>query len=250
MRTKLFFTLATGRCGTRSLSVALDAMEGWRVRHESVRPRLIKYNHLAYADPDFDRDLGAVRRGRTPVVRTTRTDGDFYGETAHYLSFLAPALREAFPKAGFIHLVRHIAPYVRSCCNRAHYGYGGRWPVEPWKTHVNIAPRSDDMHFSIWEDLRPSEKSAWYWCNLNEFALDFVEGDATAATFRLEDIAEGGLAPVLEHLGAPGEARLPRTNKSLRYPVPPVTEDGWAEEFIGRLQPRAARLLERLGYRA
>jgi hypothetical protein len=112
------FVVGTGRSGTRTLAALLSSASGCRVVHEQDPPLLAEVcDHLA----------GRLsRRQMTDVLRRTRSvetiGGErLSGEANQRLSFVLPALAEAFPTARLVWLIRDGRTTVASMHHRKWY---------------------------------------------------------------------------------------------------------------------------------
>lgn len=175
------FALSTGRTGTQTMAALLQLSPGIAARHEPY-PRLVQASYEAF----MDEKEGWLERW-TPFALAVRDDfvfeacaeGKIYVESNNRLTYLAPALRDAFPSSRFIFSHRDPYQVIRSGMQRGAY-QGGHMA---WN-FARIHPRSDDPAFALWETYSPLEKEAWRWARINSDAKTFF--DALPEHRRLE----------------------------------------------------------------
>ena len=172
------FVLSTGRVGTMLLTRLFELENGLHIEHEAL-PEMLYAGKLAYADPgNIEFIKGAFMAGRYEAVRDCHISNLRYVETNNRLTFFAPAVAELFPKAKFIHLLRHPDSFVSSGIQRN------------WYTGKTI---TDEGRIAPPKDLaieRQQDKIAWLWNATNAFIEEFKEGagkDRTL-TVRSEDL--------------------------------------------------------------
>jgi hypothetical protein len=177
------FVLSTGRCGTLSLNRLLQMSPSAHALHRPV-PELIRASKEAYnrigERPELFRQIFACAREELvhQAVRRDRT----YIETNNRITFFAPIIRDVFPRAVFIHLVRHPGDFVRSGIRRRWYS----------GMHDHDLGRIAPLEVSSinWDGLGIVEKIGWLWNETNQFIEDFkstLPPDA-AMTVRAEDL--------------------------------------------------------------
>jgi hypothetical protein len=249
---RCFFTLSTGRSGTRTLAKLLDLADNAVVEHEPA-PRLIRQCRDAYERWDQDPRLfkTLIEACREDSVFEAYEDGLIYGETANRLTFFAPALREVFTECRFIHLVRDPRDVVRSAMDRGWYSEN-KWD------EGRIVPRPGDPFQPRWEGMDLFEKCAWYWHEVNRFACEFRAAlpPGRAIVVKAEEIFSGDperLGAVYDALGL--EAPKPKAiSKVLReksnYQKHRSFLDPkrWSDQQLDALRAIAGATMEALGY--
>jgi hypothetical protein len=154
-----FFVLSTGRCGTKWLTELLRNDCRIHVNHNDY-PELLRQSRLAFEyyekDPHLFQEV--LRAARDGYLLDSYRRGLIYVETNHRITFLAHAIRTVYPRAKFIHLVRHPGRFVQSGI-RLHW-YSG--------TYYDLCrPRILDN--TIWDSMTDIEKLAWLWNVTNQY---------------------------------------------------------------------------------
>ena len=160
---KPVFVLSTGRAGTELLTKILKNGEGLKVFHEP-QPQLVYVAKLAH---QMGREnIDALKIGflgaRYDIIKRVYLLRKRYVETNNHLTFFSPALRQLFPNAKFIHLVRHPGAFIRSGMRRNYYINN---PFDDGR----IVPRDNDPLNSYWHQISQIEKIAWLWNETNHF---------------------------------------------------------------------------------
>lgn len=159
------FVLSTGRCGTKWLTELLRHDPRMWVNHSDY-PELIRHSRLAYEQyekaPRLFQEI--VRATRDGYVLSAHSRNQVYVETNNRITFFARAIRAVYPRARFIHLVRHPGDFVRSGLRRGWY-HGGRHDVGRIRDTAN--PKA-------WEAMADVEKIAWLWNETNRYIEDFL----------------------------------------------------------------------------
>jgi hypothetical protein len=161
------FVLSTGRAGTKLLTELMTDDVALDVRH-TPEPELVLPSRIAYAEGAAD--PAGFRRatfvGRYEAVQASWLAGATYVETNNRITFFAPWLAELFPRARFLHLVRHPADFARSGVRRGYYT--GRLGDEG-----RIRPRPGDPAVEAWSDMSPVARSAWLWNATQAYCEEF-----------------------------------------------------------------------------
>ncbi len=172
------FVLSTGRVGTMLLTRLFELEDGLHIEHEAL-PEMLFAGKTAYNAPEnLEFAKGAFMAGRYEAIRDCHMQGQRYVETNNRLTFFAPAMAELFPKAKFIHLLRHPDSFVSSGIQRN--WYTGKTITDEGR----IQPPSDAGAETT------QDKIAWLWNATNAFIDEFKEGagkDRTL-TVRSEDL--------------------------------------------------------------
>lgn len=159
------FVLSTGRCGTKWLTELLRQDPCMRVNHNDY-PELIRHSQLAYEQyvesPRVFQEI--IRATRDGYILDAHRRNRVYVETNNRITFFAYAIRAVYPKARFIHLVRHPGDFVRSGLRRGWY-HGGRHDVGRLR---------DIRNPTKWETMTDIEKIAWLWNETNQYIEDFL----------------------------------------------------------------------------
>lgn len=161
------FVLSTGRCGTLWLTELLRPSRQALVNH-SEYPELIRHSRLAYEQYEQTPRVFCeiIRATRDELIIEAYKREQVYVETNNRITFFAHAIKQVYPKARFIHLVRHPGDFVRSGWNRK--WYDGH-PHDVGRI-VKLGP-SD-----AWQAMSDIEKIAWLWNETNRYVEDFLSG--------------------------------------------------------------------------
>ncbi|MBX2820679.1 MAG: sulfotransferase [Rhodothermaceae bacterium] len=203
---KCVFALSTGRTGTQTLAALLRLSPHIVAQHEPA-PRLVQASYDAYMDKNSQ---GWIEKWG-PFALATRDDfvlganaeGKVYVESNNRLTYLADAVKVAFPASKFIFSHRDPYKVIRSGMQRGAY----QGPGKAWN-FARIRPRPEEPFFDTWESMEPLEKEAWRWARINKEAKDFF--DSLPAERKLELPAkaffganEKTYKEIFEFVGAP-----------------------------------------------
>ncbi|MCI5141707.1 MAG: sulfotransferase, partial [Candidatus Electrothrix sp. ATG1] len=157
------FVLSTGRCGTQTMSALADLIPDVDSHHEPD-PTLIEPSYLYFmqlcpdAPSDFWQQLLAANRDE--LIRQATRSGRIFFETNNRMALLCDLLATYYPKAKFIHLVRHPCDFVRSGIRRKYYAH------HPWD-FVRVTPQQEDPAYAGWRESSQLEKCSWLWAKTN-----------------------------------------------------------------------------------
>ena len=112
----MYFVLSTGRAGSRTIATALNQLPGTVCRHHP-KPELAA-EATAFHLGEYSRDELAETLKET---RPETVDGKVYGEVALQHTLLFPVLRDVFPQAQYIWLIRDGRDSVASMYYRGWY---------------------------------------------------------------------------------------------------------------------------------
>jgi len=150
-----FFFLSTGRTGTRWMSGLLNRDPDALVVHEPV-PVETEGHKRVINDPELARRYIRDFRLKEIYLRTGREEITRYGEVNGCLRRHAEALKEFFPEAVLIHIVRDGRDLVRSIVSRG--TYAGNHPV-----YHDYRPAPSDPVAARWDELSLFERSCYSW---------------------------------------------------------------------------------------
>lgn len=185
------FILSTGRSGTTSIANMLSAVPGVVIVHER-RPKLLE-EAVAYRRGTLGHSalVDLLRSSRDPASLGATL---LAGESNQRLSFVLPALAEAFPTARYVLLQRDGREVVDSVHHRWWYH-----PREAWLRHPSLrawaSTRFEGPDFGLadseWRRMSPFARCTWYWSLVP--ALVRREADQMGLRMlelRLEDLAD------------------------------------------------------------
>ena len=174
------FVLSTGRAGTQYLTELLNELPGLQAVHEP-QPELLYASRWAYEHRGKTEMLeAAFLAARYEFIRNAHLSGLRYVETNNRLCFLADGIAKAFPKARFIHLIRHPEAFIRSGLQR-------KWYTDAHLTDEGRIQPPEELGLS-----HTSEKIAWLWNETNSSIASFGERVGSERYFqvRSEDLFE------------------------------------------------------------
>ncbi len=242
------FVLSTGRCGTTLLTEILHRTPGVLCEH-SPNPELVAVERDVHARglDDFDEFRAAISTARFELIADAHLRGRRYIETNCRITFFAPHLAALFPRAKFIHLIRHPGSFVRSAVRRGFYR-GNYFDIG------RIRPCSGDAA-DQWNSMSDYERTAWLWNETNQYIERFkttVEGrvltvkaeDLFASTDTTIELLQFLKLPVLPDKTISKLIRRP-VNPQSGGDVPPVKE--WDRDRINAVL-NWAPLTYRYGY--
>ena len=264
---QLLFILSTGRSGTTSIASLLSTVPGAVIEHER-RPKLLE------EAIDF-------RRGRmtkiamVDLLRATRDPSTFRatslaGESNQRLSFVLPALAEAFPTAKYVLLHRDGREVIDSLHHRWWYH-----PREAALRHPTLrtwaSTRFEGPDFGMplaeWSRMSPFARCAWYWALVPALVRrEAAQLGLPLLEIRLEDLSgspetlEAFLMLPKKTLTAPPRANATHGSRaSWRSWSPKMRRDferysgaemdhcypGWRGEFVWSAKDEAKCLVQR-----
>jgi len=158
----MFFVLTTGRSGSKSIAKFLSLSDKVVCLHEPA-PVLVEESRK-YLSREYDHDklVKLLRETRKPCL-----EGKEYGESNNRLSFIIPALIDAFEDCKFIWLVRDGRKVVNSYYARGRYDEKFRNKNIFTKNWIE-APQVGDMNLSDWQKMDSFSKCCWYWSFTNK----------------------------------------------------------------------------------
>jgi hypothetical protein len=158
--TEPIFVFSTGRAGSQLLSRLFDASKLGSVYHEPY-PIMDYGSKLAFelGDNNIQAKKLAFLNARYDLIKKAFLEDKRYVETNNRVTFFMDALIAIFPKAKFIHLIRHPGSFVRSGIRRNYY-----------QGHDN------DTIFEEWKQFDRIQKNAWLWTMTNQKIENLKQG--------------------------------------------------------------------------
>jgi len=212
----MFFIVSTGRSGTMTIADWLSRSLDCVCLHEP-EPRLIAETaQYLYGIRDHGDMVDLLRRTRPTLPLKQEQQ---YGESHHVLSYVIPALREAFPEAKFVWLIRDGRKVVASMFARD--WYSGKWfhrspSVRQWEEWRIRGDYSGAMSRRDWLSLSRFEKCCWHWTYKNRLIEhQLAVTGATALTIHLENLGDRA-DELFDFLGLrkPDDATLSHLNEA------------------------------------
>ncbi len=200
----MYFVLSTGRAGSRTIATALNQIPGTVCLHHP-KPELAAEAtafHLgAYSREELEHIL---RETRQPTV-----DGKVYGEVNLQHTLLFPILRDIFPEARYIWLIRDGRDSVASMYYRG--WYDDIYPRQGlmWRRARLHGDRTGDFTSAQWESLTRFEKCCWCWSKYNRMIEERLGGleDGMHTRVRLDRLSSS-IPRLQDFLGLSGEGRV------------------------------------------
>lgn len=163
------FVLSTGRTGTLLLNSILQLSPNAMPMHEP-QPELYRPSRRAYEEinrrPDIYREV--FKSAREEYLLKSAQQEKVYIETNNQITFFAPIIRNVFPRAVFIHLVRHPADFVRSGIRR-------KWYTGEHSHDIGRIVPLKEPYKTSWPQMSPIEKMGWLWNETNTCISEFVK---------------------------------------------------------------------------
>lgn len=159
------FVLSTGRCGTALLTKILQESSQIDVHHTPT-PELVYYSKFAYENyKQLCSELKyIVDAARYEQIRNAFLLEKTFVETNNRITYFAYQLKELYPRAKFIHLIRHPVHFIKS--GMARDWYTGKNPHD--EGHIIL-----NSDLEKWNHYSRAEKIAWLWNETNQFIEDF-----------------------------------------------------------------------------
>jgi hypothetical protein len=209
------FVVGTGRSGTTTLAFLLSGVPGCRLVHERPPPLLGEVSDFLAGRLSHAAMVELLRRTRSPqAIGGTRMSG----EANQRLSFVLPALAEAFPTARLIWVIRDGRDTVSSMLHRKWYHpreLDLRPPaVRGWVTHRVHGDQVGEVSAAEWARLDPFARCCWYWAYTNRLIeREIGRLRLTALCLPIERL-NARLPALWEFLGldGPPPVQVPRSN--------------------------------------
>ena len=158
----MFFILTTGRSGSKSIAEYLSSSPELICLHEPEPVLIEEATQYIYGNYSHDQMVELLRS-----TRPLRIDGREYGESNQKLSFVIPAILEAFPDSKFIWLVRDGRDVVNSTFSFGWYDLS-IMPDSHWQSHLIQGPKVGDIDEYQWDKMDTFGKCCWYWSFTNK----------------------------------------------------------------------------------
>jgi hypothetical protein len=249
------FFLSTGRCGTKWFSELLKRDKSLAIFHQPV-PSFAMQGKKIYewyakgngnlSESEQELIMEMFWAGREDYLRYTYKTSKRYIETNNYITFFAPVLKQIFPDAKFVHLIRHPGEFVRSGVARSYYSGNIRDLMRP----VPIT----GSYLEKWKDFGRIEKTAWLWNETNMFIQDFLKTlpSNQFEVFDFSKMNEGSTRKLISFLGTEVSDNaivrsIPkRKNNQKKHTIAPFQE--WSDEEKRSVNEITSAIGERFNY--
>lgn len=173
------FFLNTGRSGSAFLESVFKQFNNIDAYHEAS-PNLMMFPNYAFHNQSESKMLANIfLAARAELMLNSFIKNKIYIETNHCLVFFSNQIKEIFPKARFVHILRHPGSFVRSAVMKGWHKNDSIWE----NNRVRIQDEED------WKRLTQIERLAWTWNATHSFIENFkATTDADFLTVKLEDL--------------------------------------------------------------
>jgi len=241
-RQRIFFILAIGRSGTKFLANLLNKAPGALVVYEPVEREVRAYQVAFHSQEKSKVYIHSFRR-KEIYLRVCDKEIVTYGEVNSVLRRHVAALRDAFPNAKFMHLIRDGRDVIRSAIARK------TMTVEDSNTR-DIYPREGDPWKPKWSAMSRFERLCWYWQTENCYlrtsigkAVKFEEIISSYDYFQTRLLDPLGL-DISEEIWR--NAVTSPVNKTQSHKIPYWSE--WDDETISIFEKICGKEMEANGY--
>ncbi len=263
------FLVSTGRTATKFLAKLLGSVcDDVDARHEP-RPDLF---HLgtAFARSEIGPEKAAkVLLGSRLWIcnELNRNKTGMYVESNNNVSYLIPVVRNCFPNAKFVHIVRDGRDFVRSSCSKTVLSRSGKSDNALFMTRQDVRRRlqasdlPDNPYHGKWSRMSRFEKICWYWAYKDSIAYSELSEDPRSVMVRFEDLFDQesgfpGLWKIIDFLDlrsgmvvsedALAKKMKSKQNSTEKYILPKWQD--WTDEQIAQFTEIAGEHMIRLGY--
>lgn len=186
----MFFVLNVGRSGSRTIAQVLSQSPSCTCLHEPEPLLLAELHGYRAGTVAHDELVEALRTSRR------EDEEEVCGESSNRLALGVPALRDAFPDASYLWLVRDGRAMVSSAMQR---GWYDRDEADTdWARYRPTGPLLGDMDDEEWASLDQFERLCWYWDRVNRLLREDV-ADEQPLLVRLETLDQQ-LPAIVDHL--------------------------------------------------
>lgn len=205
----MFFILSTGRCGSTTIASVLNQSSDAVCIHEHQPKFIIEAPLYLYGELSHWYLTHTLK-----VTRPETIKGKQFGESNHNLSYMIPALKDVFPKAKFILLIRDGRTAVSSMFSRG--WYTGSPELHEWDKWRIRGDKLRCISADKWMEMDPFEKICWHWSYKNSLIIDQLNKfECEWMDLRLEDF-DSKLPAVFSFLGItqPEKLEVKKENKA------------------------------------
>ena len=155
------FVVSTGRAGSELL-VKLFKAAGLKSVYHEPHPRMFLGSKMSYelCVENIEIKKMVYLNARYDLIKMTYLQNERLIETNNRLTFFLDSLAYLFPRAKFIHLIRHPGAFVRSGIRRKYYRGNEN-------DDGRMTPLADDPIYNLWDEFNDIEKIGWLWNETN-----------------------------------------------------------------------------------
>ncbi|MFC2126069.1 sulfotransferase, partial [Bacteroidota bacterium] len=174
---EIYFIISTGRTGTNFFESFLNnASKDVYCVHEP-QPDLFNISNNKLRHKQNKRVISEqLRKARASVlVDFLNSSKTKYIESNPFAAFLVEDLKMLFPTAKFIIIYRDIDTYLLSAMNKSplNNNINNFYADSDGRKRIGACDFSKDPHNDQWNELRRSQKIAWFWNKCNQYLLEF-----------------------------------------------------------------------------
>ncbi len=167
----MFFVLSSGRSGSGMSAYVLDQYRNCVCLHHPKPELVVEATQFYYGELSAE----PIRRVLAETRQAT-VDGRQYGEVNLQHTLLFPILRDLFPQAKFIWLIRDGRRVVTSMFYRGWYDLGASRVPAYWHEARLQADKTHDLASDIWQGYTRFEKCCWIWKKYNQLIEHHLAG--------------------------------------------------------------------------
>ena len=163
----IVFIFGTGRSGSQAIIKTLNQHSKIMGFHEQLRPLIQLSTELA-AKPKDKRILKEIQKVFDYQLYPGRNNEVIIHSDQRFWN-LVPFLKEYFPNAKYILLIREPVACIKSFVSRNIF-QDNEYPdfnTHPWAKYRLSGPITGEISEDIWSQMTPIERAAWYWCYIN-----------------------------------------------------------------------------------
>lgn len=223
-----------------------------RIVHDDINVR--------QAYPEYDREeargrfpfilpafspVNVVRNGAYRLYNRVFDAPSDYVEANNFLFSLIPLIREVFPEATIIHVVRDGRGFVKSALNRDYFA------EEDFRAHLR-GDKYGDMTLQEWQNLNKLQKNAWLWVNVNQVIEDHEPDLRVSFNDMFRADGRPGLRRICDEAGLPydedvvEEVLATKTNRAENELFPAF--ESWIPSWKEQFWEIAGEQMETYGY--
>ena len=218
----MFFVLSAGRSGSRTSSTVFSQFDNCACLHHPEPELVVEATQYLYGERSAEELAEQLR-----TTRPQANEGEVYGEVNLQMTLLFPIIRQVFPDAKFIWLIRDGRDSVASMFYRGWYDDSNEQVPAYWHRARLQADKTGDMSTEQWQSLDRFSKCCWIWLKYNLLIESHLSqtDQAMWRKLRLEEM-RASLPAIATFLGLKSQQRV-RVEKTNRAVQPVVAWHKW-----------------------